>query len=143
MKERVEALLSSYYEGETSLSEEKELRELLAKVVGFEEEKQFILGLKVLKNIEPSAMPSPRVRGEIKLWQKIAALVALFLSLTWLFIDHQMKKDQAMAYVQVMEAFDLIRENMERGTKSLAAIQDFQHMNKPNEIFNINYKEEQ
>lgn len=143
MKESVEALLSRYYEGETSLSEEKELRELLAKVAGFEEEKQFILGLEVLKTIEPSARPSPRARGQIKLWQKVAALLAVFLSLTWLFIDHQMKKDEAMAYVQVMEAFDLIQENMKKGTKSLAAIQDFQHLNKPNEIFNINNKEEQ
>ena len=143
MKEKIEALLARYYTGETTLAEEEQLRELLLKVDGFEEEKQFFLGLEVMKAMEPTARPHPRIDGGVPLWQRIAAVIAVCGGLSWLLIDHQIKKEEAMAYVQVMEAFDLIQENMQKGTASLKAIQDMKHLNKANELFNINNKEEQ
>lgn len=143
MKEKIVALLAKYYEGETSLAEEKELRKMLLKTEGFEEEKQFFLGLEVMKAMEPAARPHPRVGRAIPLWLKIAAIMTVFLSLTWLFVDRQLKKEEALAYAQVMEAFDMIQENMEKGTTSLKAIQEMKHLNTANEIFNITNKEEQ
>src|SRR5690554_5942893 len=143
MKEKIEALLAKYYEGESSLAEEKELRKLLLKVPGFQEEKQFFLGLEVLKALEPAERPVPQTKGHINLWLKIAAVITLFLGLSYLFVDHQSKKEEALAYAQVMEAFSLIQENMEKGTASLEAIQDMRYLNTTNEIFNINHKEEQ
>jgi hypothetical protein len=143
MKEKIETLLSRYYAGDTTLAEEKELRELLLKVGGFEGEKQFFLGLEVIKAMEPAARAQPRVGRTIPLWQKVAAVVAMCGGLSWLLIDHQIKREEAMAYAQVMEAFDLIQQNMKKGTASLQAIQEMKHLNKANEIFNINNKEEQ
>ena len=143
MKEKVEALLSKYYAGETTLAEEKELRGLLLRVDGFGEEKQFFLGLEVMKAMEPVARPQPMVGRTIPLWQKVAAVIAVCGGLSWFLIDHQIKKEEAMAYAQVMEAFDLIQENMKKGTASLKAIQEMKHLNKANELFNINNNEEQ
>ena len=60
ISEKVEELVQKYYEGDTSLEEETELRELLKKVVGFEEEKQFFLGLEEMKGLEPISKPSPK-----------------------------------------------------------------------------------
>src|SRR5690554_2090000 len=143
MKEKIETILAKYYEGETSLAEERELRELLLQVSGFQEEKQFFLGLEVLKAIKPSEKPIPQAKGQLNLWLKIAAVITLFLGLSWLFVDHQSKKEEALAYAQVMEAFSLIQENLKKGTTSLEAMQDMRYLNKANEIFNINHKEEQ
>ncbi len=143
MKEKIEALLSKYYAGETTLAEEKELKKMLLKVQGFEEEKQFFLGLEALKAMEPVARPQLRVGRAIPLWLKIAAVVTVFLSLTGLFVGRQIKKEEAIAYAQVMEAFDMIQENMEKGTASLRAIQEMKHLNTTNELFNITNKEEQ
>ena len=70
-------------------------------------------------------------------------MIAICGGLSWFLIDHQIKKEEAMAYAQVMEAFDLIQENMQKGTASLTAIQEMNHLNKANQLFNIKNKEEQ
>ena len=143
MKEKVEALLEKYYEGKTSLEEEKELKKLLLMIPGYEVEKQFFLGVEVIKSMEPAPKIAPKAKGEISLWQKVAAVMVVFIGLTWLFVDHQSKKEEAIAYAQVMEAFSLIRENMKKGTTSLSAMKEMKHLNKTNELFNIKEKEEQ
>ena len=143
MKEKIEALLSKFYGGDTTLAEERELRELLLRVDGFEEEKQFFLGLEVMKAMEPTTRPQPREASTIPLWQKVAAVIAVCAGLSWFLIDHQIKKEEALAYAQVMEAFDMIQENMRKGTTSLDALNEMRHLSKTGELFNINNQEEQ
>lgn len=142
MKEKIKALLAKYYEGDTTLAEEKELRTLLLRSEGFEEERRFFLGLDALSVIEPSAKPQPRSGTPFRLWQKVAAVLVLCGGLSWWFIDQQIKKEEE-AYAQVMEAFNMIQENMSKGTTSLDALQEMRHLNKPGELFNINNQEEQ
>jgi len=142
MREKVELLLDKYYRGETSPEEELELRDLIHKAPGFEGEKLFFLGLKKLQAMEPIPKAAPRGRFNIGLWQKIAATLAIFLGLGWLIIDRQTKKEEALAYHQVMEAFSLIQENIIKGKESLEAMEDFRYLNTTNELFNINKKEE-
>lgn len=142
MKEKIEALLAKYYEGDTTLAEEKELRELLSNSAEFEEERQFFLGLDALQAMEPSARPAPRMGTSMPLWQKVAAVLVLCGGLSWWFIDQQIKKEEK-AYAQVMEAFNMIQENMSKGTTSLDALKEMRHLNKPGELFNINNQEEQ
>lgn len=142
MRERIEGLLDKYYREETSLEEEAELKDLIHQVPGFEGEKLFFIGLKSLQAMEPPPKAVPRGRFTIGLWQKIAATLAVFLGLGWLIIDHQIKKEEALAYHQVMEAFSLIQENIIKGKESLGAMEDFRYLNTTNELFNINKKEE-
>jgi hypothetical protein len=142
MKEKIEALLAKYYEGDTTLAEEKELKALLWKSEGFEEERRFFLGLDALKAMEPAAKPQPRVGTTMPLWQKVAAVLVLCGGLSWWFIDQQIKKEER-AYSQVMQAFDMIQQNMRKGTTSLGALKEMRHLNKTDELFNINNQEEQ
>lgn len=142
MKEKVEALLAKYYEGETSLAEEKELRKALQQTEGFEEEKQFFLGLDVLGTMEPSHKPLPRSGASMPLWQKVAAAMILCGGLSWWLIDQQIKKEER-AYVQVMQAFELIQQNMGKGTTSLDALKEMRHLSKAEDIFNLINEEEQ
>jgi len=142
MKEKIEALLAKYYEGDTTLAEEKELKSLLLRSGGFEEERRFFLGLDALRAIEPSAKPPPRSGATIRLWQKVAAVLVLCGGLSWWFIDQQIKKEER-AYSQVMQAFDMIQQNMRKGTTSLGALKEMRHLNKTDELFNINNQEEQ
>jgi hypothetical protein len=142
MKEKIEALLAKYYEGDTTLAEEKELRELLLNSAEFEEERQFFHGLDALRVMAPSARPAPRMGTSMPLWQKVAAVLVLCGGLSWWFIDQQIKKEEK-AYAQVMEAFNMIQENMSKGTTSLDALKEMRHLNKPGELFNINNQEEQ
>lgn len=142
MREKIESLVQKYYEGHTSLEEERELRELLKKVEGFEEERLFFLGLEELKVLEPKSKPSPEPYRWMDHWVKVAALLLFFLGLSWMLVEQKNKNEEALAYAQVMDAFTLIQENMEKGTSSMGIIQEMKHLGKTNEIFNINEKEE-
>ncbi|HLT07799.1 MAG TPA: hypothetical protein VK014_09750 [Cyclobacteriaceae bacterium] len=143
MKERLELLLEKYYNADTTLAEERELRQLLQKVNGFELEKEFVLGLQIIKAKEPINRPRPKENDYMPLWQKVAAVLLVSAGLTWWFVDRQIDRQQERAYAQVMEAFDLIQKNMEKGAVSLKPIQDMKYLNVTNEIFNINTEEEQ
>ena len=142
MREKVEVLLQKYYEGNTSLEEEEELRKLLKIVEGLEEEKQFFLGLEEIKGLEPLTKPSPKPLRWMDHWVKVAAVLLFFLGLSWMLVEQKQKSEEALAYAQVMDAFTLIQENMEKGTSSLGVIQEMRHLGKTNEIFNIDEKEE-
>jgi hypothetical protein len=142
MREKLDILLEKYYKGNTSLAEEKVLRELLSQTSGYDNEKQFFSGLAAMKRRKPSKKLFPKAKGEIYPWLKVAAVMVLFLGMMWIFVDQQSKKEEALAYAQVMEAFSLIQEHMEKGAESLEVLQDMKHLNKTNELFNINQKEE-
>ncbi len=140
----MERLLAKYYAGETSLEEEKLVRKLLTEVQGYGEEKMFFHGLEAFKNEEPEERPAPRAGKEMGLWRKVAAVAAVFIAVTWLFIDHQKQKEEALAYEKVMDALSMIQENMQKGTIALQAMEDMRHLDKTNELFNIkSIKEEE
>ena len=137
MEEQIKRLLSKYYEGETSLKEERLIRELLRKVEGYEEEKAFFLGLEKLGMEEPGKKPLPREDGYLSLWQKVAAITVVFLALGWLFMEQQKRVQEEEAYDKVVEALALIQKNMQKGTSSLKAMEDLKYLNTTNELFNI------
>jgi hypothetical protein len=47
------------------------------------------------------------------------------------------KKAEREAFEQVMQAFNLIQTNMQKGTESLGAMEEMRHLNTTQEIFNI------
>lgn len=139
---KIEGLVQKYYEGETSLDEENELRDLLKLVEGFEEEKLFFLGLEEIKGLEPISRSFPKPLRWMDHWVKVAAVMLFFIGLSWMILDQKQKSEEALAYAQVMDAFTLIQENMQKGTSTLGVIQEMRHLGKTNEIFNIEEKEE-
>ncbi|AWW30421.1 hypothetical protein DN752_09965 [Echinicola strongylocentroti] len=137
MEEEIRALLAKYYEGETSLEEEGRLKELLKQSTAFEEERMFVLGLEEMAQNEPSHKASPGAGKGMWAWQKMAAIVAVFLALGWLFFEQQKRMQEEEAYRQVVEALSLIQQNMEKGTSSMKPLEDIRYLGATDELFNI------
>lgn len=138
MEDRLNTLLDKYWEGETTLEEEGEIKNLLLKIGGFEVEKKFFLGIDIVSTIQPNDF---ELKNKIKKptfhWLKIAALFIIFLTVGSVVYRYQEKKAEKEAFEQVMQAFNLIQSNMQKGTESLGAMEEFRHLNKTQEIFNI------
>lgn len=142
MKNRIEELLERYWEGETSLGEERELRDLLAEAEGYDAEKSFFLGLSEISDIKEIALENPAKRSGnfVAFWWRIAAgLLVLLVAGISIYTQHRNQAERE-AYEQVMQAFSLIQENMQKGTDNLEVLQDLYYLNTPNEIFDIETK---
>lgn len=138
MENRLNELLEKYWEEETTLEEEREIKDLLKDVEGFEEEKKFFLGIAEVSTIQPKEF---ELKGKVNKstfnWLKIAALFILFLAVGSAVYRYQVKKAEREAFEQVMQAFNLIQTNMQKGTESLGAMEEMRHLNTTKEIFNI------
>jgi hypothetical protein len=142
MKNRIDELLERYWEGETSLGEERELRDLLAKVAGYEVEKSFFLGLSEISNIKETGLENPAKRSgnHVAFWWRIAAGFLVLMVAGISIYTQQRKQAEREAYEQVMQAFSIIQENMQKGTGNLEVLQDLHYLNTPIEIFDIETK---
>jgi len=142
MKNRIEELLERYWEGETNLGEERELRDLLAKAEGYEAEKSFFLGLSEISGIKEISLENQAIRSGnlLAFWWRIAAGFLVLMVAGISIYNLQRKQAEREAYEQVMQAFTLIQENMQKGTGNLEVLQDLQYLNTPNEIFDIETK---
>jgi hypothetical protein len=139
MNSKINKLLEKYWEGETSIEEEQELKSLLSKSEGFEEEKLFFGDLATVSNLTTDKINVPnRIISGWQYWSKLAALLILFLIATTAVYRYQERKAKREAFLAVMEAFELINGNMQKGTSQLEVMEDFKHLNTSHEIFNLN-----
>jgi hypothetical protein len=139
MKNRLDSLLDKYWEGDTSLEEEKEIKTLLQETEGYESEKRFFQGIKIFANQKPEefALLEKSKKG-FGLWLKIAAIFIIFLAVSAAIFRYQEKKAEREAFGQVMQAFNMIQTNMQKGTQSLGVMGEMKHLNTTQEIFNLN-----
>ncbi|MCS4433916.1 hypothetical protein [Aquiflexum gelatinilyticum] len=139
MKNRLDSLLDKYWEGDTSLEEEKEIKTLLQETEDYESEKRFFQGIKIFANQKPEefALLEKRKKG-FGLWLKIAAIFIIFLAVGAAIFRYQEKKAEREAFEQVMQAFNMIQTNMQKGTQSLGVMGEMKHLNTTQEIFNLN-----
>ena len=138
MADRTEHLLEKYWAGESSLEEEKELRDLLKTTDLFTVEKGFFAELDQLREESPQRIQKPQRSVFGAEWLKIAAVFALFLAMTAVVFQYQMyqeRQEEAQAYAQVMEAFSLINHHMQKGTSQMEAMEEFRHLNATHELF--------
>ncbi len=149
MNDRLDQLLEKYWEGASSPAEEEEMKALLEKVSGYEQEKVFFLGVAAIKklNLPISANPDfremspPKKRGFVRRWMKIAATVILLISFGFLIQQYQVQQEkeaQAQAYFEVMEAFSLIQQNLHKGEKEMEVMDDLKYLQAPHQLFNLN-----
>ncbi|RPA66951.1 hypothetical protein EF405_17610 [Cyclobacteriaceae bacterium YHN15] len=143
MKNRIEELLDKYWEGSSNLADEKELKDLLQNSEGFEPEKSFFLGISKITAKEPMRLQKPVERSlEFTTWLKMAAAFLVLLISGWVLFDQQKKQAEREAFEKVMQAFDLIQVNMEKGTNSLQIMEEFKHLGVTEELFNIQENKE-
>lgn len=137
MKERIESLLEKYWEGETSLAEEQELKSLLKSQSDFEEEKGFFglmesYGQENPKNL---IMPKANVRKINSQWLSWAASVAIFTASFVGWRVYEKNQEERQAYEEVMQAFALIQTNLAKGQEQMQVMNDMKYLNTTNQMF--------
>ena len=138
MKTRLEILLEKYWEAETSLDEERELKSLLKAADGYPKEKALFGILEDFKNEVPQKVILPeqkRIRTIRIQWLGWAASIALLASAAWVWQDHEQKKQEELAYQQVMEALALIQTNLSKGQEQMQPLNDLKYLNTTNQLF--------
>jgi hypothetical protein len=138
MKSRIEELLHRYWEGETSLEEEKELKKILRESEGYDQEKTYFGIWEEFRKQDPTrvSVPTSKAKKTKNLsWLAWAASLALIISSVWVWQDYVEKKEQEQAYYEVMEALALIQSNLEKGRAQMKPLNDLKYLNTTNQLF--------
>ena len=141
----IESLLEKYFEGTTSVAEEKELGEYFQG----EDVATHLLRYKPIFDYFSMAKQErytkqvplkPRTYGNIYKWISVAAAVVLTFGIYFgkQYQDRkQLEREQAeYAYRQTMMAFDLLAENFDRGREKVAYLKEFEQAKQ--KIYNNN-----
>lgn len=134
---RIEELLEKYWNAETSLAEEQELKNLLSQAEGYEEEKEMFSGIAGLATEEPEnlTMPKGKVRKLNSSWLNWAASIAILAGSFYGWRVYEQKQAEKEAYDQVMMAFALIQTNLSKGQEQMEVMNDLKYLNTTNELF--------
>lgn len=134
---RIEELLEKYWNAETSLAEEQELKNLLSQTEGYEEEKEMFLGIAGLASIEPEnlSFPKAKVSKLNSSWLNWAASIAIFAGSFYGWRVYEQKQAEKEAFDQVMMAFALIQNNLSKGQDQLEVMNDLKYLNTTNQLF--------
>ncbi|WP_057939568.1 hypothetical protein [Algoriphagus resistens] len=136
MNRRIDELLGKYWEAESSLAEEQELKRLLQSTEDYEDEKALFSGLKDLSTQEPSLkMPTKTVPIKSGNWLNWAASVAILLGSVWGWTVYEQKQAEQQAYMEVMQAFALIQTNLSKGQEEMKVLNDMKYLNTTNQLF--------
>jgi hypothetical protein len=138
MKTRLETLIEKYWEAETSLQDEKELRALLKDANGYDAEKDLFGIVERFKKEEPQRLqiPAEKPTRTIRMqWLGWAASVALLAGSIWIWQDYEQKKQEELAYQQVMEALALIQNNLSKGQEQMQPLNGLKYLNTTNQLF--------
>ncbi|MDF2158833.1 hypothetical protein [Algoriphagus sp. CAU 1675] len=137
MKKRIEELLEKYWNGESSLEEEKELKSLLQNAEGFEEEKELFAGFEEYASLEPEQVriPKGKIRKMRISWMSYAASAAILIGTFWGWGIFQQKQAEQEAYEEVMMAFALIQTNLSKGQDRLKPMNELKYLNTTEQLF--------
>lgn len=142
MNERIEELLAKYYDAETSLAEEQELKVLLRASEGYANEKVLFGILADFKKEEPSkiSMPEAKVRRMNPSWMSWAASVAILIGSIWGWQVYEQKQAEEAAYEEVIMAFALIQNNLSKGQDQMQPMNNLKYLNTTDQIFDQSKK---
>ncbi|MDO6819318.1 hypothetical protein [Zobellia sp. 1_MG-2023] len=135
--DRIEKLLKKYFEAETTVAEEKELRAFFSKGEVPENLEQYIplfsftSGAKK-EQLSKEIVLEPKTTGSSRSlykWMSIAAAVVLmfgvYLGKTY-YDEKELEQQQALyAYNETKKALDMLSQNMERGTEKMGYLNEF------------------
>ncbi|MFC5627133.1 hypothetical protein [Algoriphagus winogradskyi] len=136
MNQRIDELLEKYWEAETTLAEEQELKELLQAAEGYTEEKILFSGINELTSEEPTLkMPTKTVPIKSRNWMNWAASVAILVGSVWGWTVYEQKQAEEEAYMEVMQAFALIQTNLSKGQEEMGVMNEMRYLNTTNQLF--------
>jgi len=142
MNERIEELLAKYYDAETSLGEEQELKVLLRASTEFEEAKALFGILADFKKAESInlSLPKSKVRRLNPSWISWAACAAILIGSFWGWQVYEQKQAEQAAYKEVMLAFAMIQNNLSKGQEQLQPMNNLKYLNTTDQIFGQSQK---
>ena len=140
MNARIKELLDKYWDAETTLEEEKELRDLLRNSEGYEQEKSLFNAFENFKAEDPQhlILPDSKLRKLNPRWISWAASVAILVGSFWSWRVYEQKQAEKEAYEEVMEALALIQTNLSKGQEQMAPLNDLKYLNTTNQLFQLN-----
>jgi len=131
---KIEDLLDKYFDGETSLTEEKSLQAYFAQteVPAHLKEYKTMFAYFSSKQAEVSTQEI-QVKTK-KAWQfgrlSIAAVVLLLISVVWFTRPKELtnaeKQEAQYAYNETIKAFQLISQNLKKGNNAIAYLDEFE-----------------
>ncbi|WP_296701946.1 hypothetical protein [Algoriphagus sp.] len=142
MKDRIESLLEKYWEGETTLVEEQELKTLLNSQSEFKVEKSLFGLFESYGQEEPENVfiPKAKVRKINSRWLSWAASVAIFTASFVGWRAYEQKQEERQAYEEVMQAFALIQTNFAKGQEQMQVMNEMKYLNTTNQLFGAGKK---
>jgi hypothetical protein len=142
MKERIEELLEKYWEGETTLPEEQELKSLLKSQSEFLEEKSLFGLMESFAQEEPEnlSIPKGKIRKINSSWLSWAASVAIFIASFVGWRAYEQKQQERQAYEEVMQAFAMIQTNFAKGQEQMQVMNEMKYLNTTNQLFGTEKK---
>lgn len=144
MKARIDELLEKYWAAETTQNEEKELRDLILKADGYEQEKALFTALVKFKSEEPKRLNNPLAKTK-KLnttWISWAASVTILMGSFWGWRVYERNQAEREAYEEVMQAFSMIQSNLSKGQSQLTPLNDLKYLNTTNQLFPLDQSTE-
>ena len=136
MNQRVDILLAKYWEAETSLAEEQELKMLLQTAEGYEEEKAIFSIVSDYSKEEPILKaPTKVVPIQSRKWVRWAASVAVLVGSVWGWTIYEQRQAEEEAYMEVMQAFALIKTNLSKGQDEMGVMNEMKYLNTTNQLF--------
>jgi hypothetical protein len=126
---RIEKLLEKYYEAETSLKEEKELKDYFAQseVPAHLAEHKEMFNYFDDSSLETSNRSIKLSNRTIALrWLSVAAMLVFFVSVFGLYQQNEAEKEEArLAYQETQKALELISKSLNKGTGAIAQLDNF------------------
>ena len=126
---KIEKLLEKYYEAETSLEEEKMLKDYFSKdeVPAHLSEYKELFSYFNESSLETSTRSIELSKRTIALrWLSVAAMVVFFVSVYGLYVQNEAEKEEArLAYVETQKALELISKSLNKGTVAVAQLDNF------------------
>ena len=126
---RIEKLLEKYYEAETTLKEEKELKDYFAQsyVPTHLAEHKNMFNYFNESSLETSNRSIKLSSKTIALrWLSVAAMLVFFVSVFSLYQQNEAEKEEArLAYQETQKALELISKSLNKGTGAIAQLDNF------------------
>ncbi len=132
---KIEKLLDAYFEGNTSLAEEKVLREYFSSnhvAEHLQQYKPIFLGLKTAKQ-ERSAkeiiLPENKSKSKRTFWYSVAAMLVVAFGIGSFYFSQPKyspeEKEALAAFEKSKNAMMLLSENLNKGTEQLGFVGQF------------------
>ena len=126
---RIEKLLEKYYEAETTLKEENELKDYFSKsdVPAHLAEHKKLFNYFNDSSLETSNRSIKLINRTIALrWLSVAAMLVFFVSVFGLYQQNEAEKEEArLAYQETQKALELISKSLNKGTGAIAQLDNF------------------